>query len=156
GWRPLYRAAKGSFWALNSLTVEPVYLISREVLRYVAEMRLPAEAQQQRYLTRRAAAAAMAGLVICGVASVALALAWPSSRWTGTLADLRSFSNLVPAAFANSVVIVSAYLACVALVWGIADASMAQPRRLGSPATATPGRPVWRVAHLSDVHTVGE
>jgi predicted phosphodiesterase len=57
---------------------------------------------------------------------------------------------------ANSVVLISSYFAAVALIWGIADAAMAQPRDLRAfmPAPAV-GR-TWRVAHLSDIHTVGE
>ena len=57
---------------------------------------------------------------------------------------------------ANSVVLVSGYLAAAALIWGIADATMAQPRDFRAfPAQPAGGR-TWRVAHLSDIHTVGE
>jgi len=53
------------------------------------------------------------------------------------------------------VVLLSAYLAGAALVWGIADATMPQPRdrRHFDPP---PGGRIWRVAHLSDLHIVGE
>src|SRR5262249_4519702 len=54
GWfgaRPLFRIAKSSFWTLNSLAVEPVYLISREVLRYLAEKILPVRASKAQYAT---------------------------------------------------------------------------------------------------------
>ena len=49
----------------------------------------------------------------------------------------------------------SAYLAAAALVWGIADATMDQIHDL--PAfDPPPGGRTWRVAHLSDLHVVGE
>ena len=59
-------------------------------------------------------------------------------------------------AVANSVVLVSAYLAIAALVWGIADATMAQPRTFERFASPVENNRVWRIAHLSDVHVVGE
>ena len=59
-------------------------------------------------------------------------------------------------ALANSVVLVAAYLGVAALVWGIADASMAQPRDLDRFDERLDGGRAWRIAHLSDVHVVGE
>ena len=43
-----------------------------------------------------------------------------------------------------------------ALVWGLADATMAPPRDLDGFPKPTPGARTWRIAHLSDVHVVGE
>ena len=57
---------------------------------------------------------------------------------------------------ANAIVIMSAYLAAASLVWGFADASMDQPLDLEAFDAAPPGGRVWRVAHLSDIHIVGE
>src|SRR5262249_7005035 len=37
GGRPLFRWAGFSFWALNSIVVQPGYAASREVLRHIAE-----------------------------------------------------------------------------------------------------------------------
>jgi predicted MPP superfamily phosphohydrolase len=48
------------------------------------------------------------------------------------------------------------YLAVAALVWAIADATMAQPQDLDEFAQRPSAGRTWRVAHLSDVHTVGE
>ncbi len=152
----MLRIVKNSFWSLNSLAVEPIYLIVREALRYFAEKRLSSQATKAQYATMRAAAAAVAGVAICGLALLALILAWPSTRWEGTLADLTSLHLLVPVAFANSVVLVAAYLAGAAFFWGIADAAMPQPRTLEKlPALLDRGR-IWRIAHLSDIHVVGE
>jgi hypothetical protein len=53
-------------------------------------------------------------------------------------------------------VLVTLYLAGNAIAWAIADATMPQPRDLHSlQAGVQPGR-TWRVAHLSDLHAVGE
>jgi hypothetical protein len=163
GWRPLLRLATESFWALNSLAVEPLYLIVRESLRYLAERLLPAGASQQRYDRGRALSAAAAGLLICCLALAAIWLAWPASRWVGTLADLQAPLQTAKNAWINSVVLVSAYLAVAALGWGLADAAMPQPHDMSEfePATPRSSKPdnharMWRIAHLSDLHVVGE
>jgi hypothetical protein len=156
GGKPLLRIAKRSFWSLNALAVEPIYLIAREMLRYFAEKLLPAHATKARYATLRAAAAAAAGVAICGLALLALMFAWPRSRWEGTIDDLSSLHHLAPVALANSVVVVSAYLAVAALYWGIADATMAQPHTLEEFQTPLDSGRTWRIAHLSDIHAVGE
>jgi 3',5'-cyclic AMP phosphodiesterase CpdA len=156
GGRPLLRIVTSSFWSLNSLAVEPIYLIAREVLRYFAEKLLPSHATQAQYATMRAAAAAVAGVAICSLALLALMLAWPNSRWKGTLEDLSSLHQLAPVALANSVELVSAYLAAAALYWGITDATMAQPHTLENFQSPPDRGRTWRIAHLSDLHVVGE
>ena len=59
-------------------------------------------------------------------------------------------------ALANSIVAISAYVAVAALIWGFADAAMAQPRDLSQFATAPRESATWRIVHLSDIHVVGE
>jgi predicted MPP superfamily phosphohydrolase len=159
GWfagRPLLRLTKSSFWALNSLAVEPVYLVAREVLRYFGERRLPAQATKAQYATRRAGAAALAGASVCGLAFVVLWFAWQRSRWEGSFDDLSSLHKLAPVALANSAVLVSAYLAAASLFWGISDATMAQPHTIDEFQSPSDQARTWRIAHLSDIHVIGE
>jgi hypothetical protein len=152
----LWRMTKSSFWALNSLTVEPIYLIVREVFRYLFERWLPTQATDEHYRRRRAAASASAGIIICGLALIALLIAWPHSRWIGTTADLSLLHHLAPLALANSTVLSAGYLALDALISGVADSTMAQPHTIREfPISTSMGR-VWRIAHLSDIHVVGQ
>jgi len=159
GWfagRPLLRIVERSFWSLNSLVLEPCYAVSREGLQQLVEQLLPAKASKARRSKLRAVTAAAAGVMLCALALLALMLAWPSSRWVGNPSDLIAPHLLVPAVLANSVVLVSMYLAASALVWAIADATMSQPRDFhGFDPGSHAGRK-WRVAHLSDLHVVGE
>ena len=104
----------------------------------------------------RAATAAGAGIILCVIALGIATLAWPASRWIGEVADLATPHRLLVPALANAVVVVSAYLAAISLVWGIADATMDQPRDLPFFDRAPTGGHMWRVAHLSDLHVVGE
>lgn len=156
GGRPLWRLMETNFWTLNALAVQPAYALSREALRQLAERFLPVDADQRSRDTTRALSAAVSGLLICGLSILMVALAWPSTRWTGTLADLYSPATLVHIALHNSIVIVAGYLAVAGLMWGLADTVMPQPRDLPHIEPAPASGKIWRVAHLSDIHVVGE
>jgi hypothetical protein len=153
GWRPLLRLVEESFWSLNALAVQPGYALCREALRHLAERTLGRRTNLARL---RAASSARAGILMCLLGILVALLAWPHAKWVGTLADLFAPRELIVPTLANAVVIVSAYLAIGSLVWGFADASMEQPQDLHTFDTAAPGDRTWRIAHLSDVHVVGE
>jgi predicted MPP superfamily phosphohydrolase len=156
GGRPLYRVAEQGFWSLNSVAVQPGYALCRESLRHLVELALRGRGDALSRARLRAATAGGAGLILCGIALGAVMLAWPATRWIGSVADLGSPQRLIVPALANAVVIVSGYLAAASLVWGLADATMDQPRDLPAFDRAPPGVRTWRVAHLSDLHVVGE
>jgi 3',5'-cyclic AMP phosphodiesterase CpdA len=156
GGRPAFRLVESSFWSLQALGVQPAYAISREGLRHVLEGLLPSGVTTARRNAFRVAGAMMSGLLIGAVAFALAAMAWPASRWVGSLADLASPHFLVPIALANAVVIIGAYFTFAAVAWGVADAAMAYPMDLLSFATCSEGDRKWRVAHLSDIHVVGE
>ena len=156
GARSLLRMAENSFWSLNSLAVEPVYVACREGLRHLAEKLLRSRLGKSQLATLRAVIAGAAGIIIFGIASIIIWIFWSSSRWLGNFVDLASPHDLASVAITNSIVVVSAYLAVAALVWAFADATMPQPLDFGPfPANSITGR-TWRVAHLSDIHVVGE
>jgi hypothetical protein len=152
----LLRLAESSFWSLSALAVQPAYMLFREGIRHLVEALLGDRIGQSGRAKLRAAAAAASGLTIFGLAVGVIVLAWPATHWLGTMADLASPARLLPAVLANALALISAYLACAALAWGLADASMAQPADHPGFARPEPGRRVWRIAHLSDLHTVGE
>jgi len=156
GGKPLWRLIETNFWTLNGLAVQPAYTLSREALRQLAEKFLPVDANQRARDRVRAVSATVSGLMICGLSLWVIGLAWPGTRWTGSLADLSSPSTLALAALHNSIVIVAAYLAVAGLTWGLADTVMTQPRDLPRFEPAPTIGKIWRVAHLSDIHVVGE
>jgi 3',5'-cyclic AMP phosphodiesterase CpdA len=155
GWR-LVRLAETSFWSLIALAVQPSYALFREGFRHLVEGFLTDRIGPSGRAKVRAGAAAVSGVAVCCLALGVIALAWPTTRWLGSVADFAAPVGLLPAVVANALVLISAYLALAALVWGMADATMAQPSDLGSFAAAEPGPRSWRIAHLSDLHTVGE
>jgi predicted MPP superfamily phosphohydrolase len=158
GGRRAFRMLESSFWSLNSVAVQPLYALCRETLRHLTEHRMlsRSDAPPETIARARAVTAAVAGLIVFALALGLALLVWPATRWVGTLADLAAPRQLALVAVANGVVLLSLYLAIAALIWGIADATMAQPRTFTAFRTAAPGAPRWRVAHLSDIHTVGE
>jgi predicted MPP superfamily phosphohydrolase len=97
-----------------------------------------------------------AGIMLSACAVLMAMLAWPASRWTGGWNDLALLHRLAMPALANAILLVSAYLAAASLMWGFADASMPQPVDLAAFDTASSGGRSWRVAHLSDLHVIGE
>ncbi len=156
GGRRLFRLAERSFWSLNSLAVQPAYTICREALRHFAERQLSPDATRTQRSTLHAASAIAAGVLICGVALLALTFVWPSAHFSSGIAIVGSPKRLAIEALANSVVLVSSYFTAAALVWAIADATMAQPRDLDAFDTRPHNGRTWRIAHLSDIHVVGE
>lgn len=156
GGKPLWRLVETNFWSLNALAVQPAYALSREALRQLAEKFLPVDADQHTRDLTRAMSVAASGLLICGFSLWIVVLAWPGSRWTGSLSDLSSLPGLAHIALHNSIVIVAAYLAVAGLTWGLSDTIMTQPRDLPRLAPTPVSGKIWRVVHLSDIHVVGE
>jgi hypothetical protein len=156
GWRTLFRLVENSFWALNSVVVQPGYAATREVLRQIAENLFAKRGSKDQYAKLRAASAIAAGLLICAVALLVLYLVYPSAELFGSFAEIGGWRSLIGVALANGVVMIMGYLAVGALIWGVADATTAQPRDLTAFEERPTGAKTWRVAHLSDVHVVGE
>ena len=156
GARSLFRMAESSFWSLNSLAVEPLYLFCREGLRHLVEALLQSRIGDSQLAMLRAGTAAVAGIVIFALASTLLFAVWPTSRWLGEFTDLASPRELIIVALANSTVLMTTYLAGAAVIWAWADATMAPPRDLGELPAAPQAVRTWRIAHVSDIHVVGE
>jgi 3',5'-cyclic AMP phosphodiesterase CpdA len=154
-WRPLLRLAEVNFWSLNAMAVQPGYALCREALRHLAERTLrPASASRRARV--RATSSAVAGILLCACSVLIAVLVWPASRWMGTVSDLVSPHRLIIPTIANGIVLVSAYTAIATLIWGFADGGMEQPVGLATFDLAPPGACTWRIAHLSDLHVVGE
>jgi Calcineurin-like phosphoesterase len=156
GGRPLYRAVEHGFWSLNSVAVQPGYALCREGLRHLMEHLLPPRGGVVTSARVRAVSAAGAGIALSGLALVVVLLVWPASRWLGGVADLASPQRLIVPVLANATVILGTYLAAAAVAWGFADATMDQPEDLAAFDLLPADGKVWRIAHLSDLHVVGE
>ena len=103
GVRSLFRMAESSFWSLNSLAVEPIYVACREGLRHFVEKLLRSRLNQSQLARLRAFTAGAAGIIIFAAASGVLMVCWPGSRWLGDVTDLASPHDLISVALANSI-----------------------------------------------------
>jgi len=156
GGRRVFQLAERGFWSLNSLAVQPCYTVCREALRHLLSRQSTHQAGRIKVPTLHATTAVLSGLIICTIALLALLLAWPSAHLLSDATILSAPKRLAIVALANSVVIVSAYVAAAALVWAIADATMDPPRDLEEYDVPPDQGRSWRIVHLSDIHTVGE
>ncbi|RZN30375.1 metallophosphoesterase [Bradyrhizobium sp. Leo121] len=155
-WRPLLRIVETSFWSLNALAVQPSYAFCREALRHLTERIWQNSLTPNLRMRVRRACSRGAGILLSAGAALIAILVWPTSQWTAGLIDLAIGHHLVVTTLANAVVLVSCYLAAASLAWGFADASMDQPADLAAFDIPGSDARIWRVAHLSDVHVVGE
>jgi hypothetical protein len=155
GLRPLLRTIEANFWSLNALAVQPGYVFCREAVRYLIEHTFGKDSRIVPTSQIREVSSAGAAIILCVFGVSIAALIWPASHWVGTVTDVLSLHRLILPILANTVVVMSIYLAVASLIWGFADATMDQPIDLRTFDRA-PGGPTWRIAHLSDVHFVGE
>jgi len=156
GFRRLFRLAERSFWSLNSLAVQPAYALCREVLSQIAEHLLRKDMTTARRAKWRAISAILSGLIVCLVSIGVLLLVWPHVRFDVEFSALNDPVALMKAALANSIGIVAGYVAVAVLAWAVADATMPATCDLDHFATPVADERTWRVAHLSDIHVVGE
>ena len=156
GWRPLLRLAEINFWSLNALAIQPSYAFGREALRHLAEQAWQASLTPTLRARLRRASSLGAGILLCAVAVSIAILVWPFTQWAATLRELPVMHVLVKATLANATVLVCCYQAAASLTWGLADARMDQPANLAAFEAPASASRIWRVAHLSDLHVVGE
>jgi hypothetical protein len=155
GGKPVWRAAEQSLWSLNALAVQPVYALFREGLRHIISKLAP-ELGPRRHTHLYAIAAVGSGILVSALSFWFVILAWPTSRWIGEAADVLAPLQLIMPALANAVVIVGCYVMGAALVWALADGALGRPADLLTFAALPTEARTWRIAHLSDLHAVGE
>jgi metallophosphoesterase superfamily enzyme len=153
-WKPLFQIAENAFWSLNALAVQPIYAFGREGLRHATEAGRTLSGDRRGRL--RAVNSAGSGIIVSASALLAALMIWPSSRWIGGF-EYFSFPHLlIIPSIANAAVLMLSYLSCASLLWGFADARMAQPVNITVFDDGAAHGRVHRVAHLSDLHAVGE
>lgn len=148
GWM-VFLMVERNFWALNAALVQPLYTALREAARLALERAAPG---RDLAATRR-----LAGLGAgAAIAVIAAGIAW----WAGPLPSLRvtelragGLAGYALDAIRNGVWVIAAYLMVGAPAWSIAEALAGTPEDLGPQPE---GEARWQVAHLSDIHVVGE
>ena len=155
GGKPLLRGAEQGFWSLNALAVQPVYALFREGLRHLVGRLIPGAGPRRR-AHLYAAAAIGGGILVSALSFWFVQLAWPATRWIGEAGDVLAPQGLVLPALANAVVIIGCYVMGAALVWAFADGALGRPVDLMTFVDVPSESRTWHIAHLSDLHAVGE
>ncbi|CAH0145078.1 metallophosphoesterase [Roseomonas sp. CECT 9278] len=146
----LLRAVERNFWALNAALVQPLYMAVRELVGLALEFVAPT---RDFAAARRLAGLVAGSLLAVGAALVALAV----GPLPSVIVDDLSPAGLLRAAgdsLSNGIWAIAVYLMVGAPAWSVAEALAGSPQEIDS--AIVPGTAAWRIAHLSDIHVVGD
>jgi 3',5'-cyclic AMP phosphodiesterase CpdA len=153
--RPLLRKAVENFWYLHYALVFPMFVALREAISALIE-RLPGETRASAELDRRRRIGTVLAALL--LASGGLLLSWSVGVLAHPgLADVVMQPWAVArAGLSNAAVFLGLSTAAASLFWLWREIAWGRPVRDWSPTPLPGGAPILRVAHLSDLHMVGE
>ena len=153
--RPLLRKAIESMWQLHYALVFPLFVALRETISALLEA-LPGETRASERLDRRRRIGTVLAAML--MAGGGLLLAWS----VGVLAD-PGFADVIMqpwavarAGLSNAAVLLGLSTAAASLYWLGREIAWLRPLRDWSSSPIPGDAPVVRIAHLSDLHIVGE
>jgi 3',5'-cyclic AMP phosphodiesterase CpdA len=155
-YRPLLGRFVDYFWTLHYTLVFPLFVAVRETIRVVAEQ-IPGRPVTPQQLHRRrrvgsilaALFFAAAGAGLAWTAGFTLDLGWAEIR------DLR-LGSAITSALRNAAAILGVSTVIESMFWLRRELMLREPVLDWSPAPMEAGSRCARVAHLSDLHVVGE
>ena len=155
GW-PLLRMAIDNFWHLHYTLVFPIFVAVRELLRVFFERRHGRSITPEQHDRGRRLGTVVAALLLAG-AGLALAMSIEVSIGL-QLVDVERvrFWAVARAALGNAAVVFGLSTAAESLYWIWRELSLKGPVLNWIPALPKAGVSIVRVAHLSDLHIVGE
>ena len=150
----LFRMVEREFWTLNAALVQPLFMAMREAVRQALEARLGPSPEAARLARVRRRAGLLAGAMIAVLAALLALAVGPLPHVFETAHGTAGLLRFAGDALGNGIWAVAAYLAIAAPAWSIGEALAGTPRDLPRPDGTTSA--TWRIAHLSDIHLVGE
>jgi 3',5'-cyclic AMP phosphodiesterase CpdA len=153
--RPLLRMALDNFWHLHYTLVFPLFVGLRETISAVME-RLAGETRASDDLDRRRRLGSLIAAILLAGASLGVAVRVGALEglelgdvmlqpWTVARVGLR-----------NAVILLSLSTVAASLFWLWRELTSRRPLRDWKPGPPVRNAPIVRVAHLSDLHLVGE
>jgi 3',5'-cyclic AMP phosphodiesterase CpdA len=153
--RPAFRIAVDNLWHLHYTLVFPVFVGLREIISSLLE-RLPGDVEPSARLDfrRRLGTALAAVLLACG----GLLLAWSVEALAhpGFADVVMQPWAVARAGLSNAAVFLGLSTVAASLYWLSREIVTLRPLRDWSPDARDADAPTVRVAHLSDLHLVGE
>jgi Calcineurin-like phosphoesterase len=153
--RRLLSIVLDNFWHLHYTLVFPIFVALREILRAIAE-RLPGMTYTQEHIHRRRRVATLISALLLGGAGFALAMSIELSIGL-KLVDVERVAPwaVARAALGNAAMVFGFSTAAASAFWLWRELSVIEPV-LDWPHPLEPAASLFRVAHLSDLHMVGE
>jgi 3',5'-cyclic AMP phosphodiesterase CpdA len=154
--RPLLAVLLDNFWHLHHTLVFPLFVTLREAISIGLEA-VPARALDAQALYRlRRTSTVLAAVVLAG-GGVALASVAPFSTVVrlDSLGPV-SLAALTSAALGNALIVLGLSTAIASVYWFSREISSATPVLDWAPNPPVPGARTLRIAHVSDLHLVGE
>lgn len=147
--------ALDNFWHLHYTLVFPIFVALRETLGTVSE-RLPGMTCTQEHIHRRRRVATVVAALLLGGAGFALAMSVELSVGL-RLVDAERVAPwaVARAALGNAAMVFGFSTAATSVFWLWRELSVTEPA-LDWPNPLQPAESLFRVAHLSDLHVVGE
>ena len=153
--RPLLSRAVDSFWHLHYTLVFPAIVVLREMLQIVAE-RVPGRPQTPQQLHRRRRAGSVLAALL--LASAGAVVAWRVGLSLGLhlidAGQVRPWAA-AKAALGNAALVLGLSTVFESGYWLWRELTLNDPVLDWHPSAAGAGFTTARVAHLSDLHTVG-
>lgn len=153
--RPLLRLVVDEFWALHYTLVFPIFVAVQELLRMMVE-RVPRRASTPEQLDRRRRLGTVLAALLLASGGLALALALRGSLGL-QLVDVRQVPpwRTARAALINATMLFGLSTAAESLYWLWRQRTLRGPVLDRAPGSSTAAA-APRLAHLSDLHLVGE
>ena len=154
--RPLIPKAVENFWHLHYTLVFPVFVAVREILRSIAD-RISGRTATPEQLDRTRRLATILGALLFAGGGLALAITIDLSFGL-QLVDVERVRPwaVMRAALGNAAVVLGLSTAAESLYWVWRELGFRGRVLDWKPSPSEPGSPTNRVAHLSDLHFVGE
>jgi len=148
--------AYDSFSRLHYTLVFPIFVTLREVLRSISE-RLPGMSDTQEHLYRRRLVGTMVAALLLGGAGFALAMSIELSAGL-KLVDVERVQPraVIEAALSNAALVLGFSTAATSAFWLWRELTISRPVLDWRPGETMVPAAAFRVAHLSDLHVVGE
>ena len=153
--RRFFLFALDNFWHLHYTLVFPIFVALRETLGAVSEQ-LPGMTYKQEQIHRRRRVATVLAALMLGGAGFALAMSVELSIGL-KIVDVERVAPwaVAKAALGNAAMVFGFSTAAASAFWLWRELSLTEPV-LDWPHPLQPAASVFRVAHLSDLHVVGE
>jgi hypothetical protein len=147
--------ALDNFWHLHYTLVFPIFVVLREILKTVSE-RFPGKKYEQKHIHYRRLVATIFAAFLLGGAGLALAVSVELSIGL-SLVDAERVAPwaVARAALGNAAMVFGFSTAVASTFWLWRELSVNEPV-LDWPHSRQPATSLFRVAHMSDLHVVGE